>query len=137
MYNLFADIIAIIHILFVFFVMFGVLLALRWPGVVWAHAPAVVWGLIVEFAGLVCPLTPLENRLRAVSGEAGYTEDFVSHWLTAVLYPNFLTRNLQIVLGGSLLLLNISLYAYVWKKKSDRRAMKMIGCTGKPAGLHR
>ena len=116
-YNLLADLVALVHMLFVLFVMFGALFALRWPGAIWVHAPAVLWGLIVEFADLVCPLTPLEIRLRTISAEAGYGEDFVSHWLSAVLYPEYLTPNLRFFLGGSLLLLNIGLYVNVWRKK--------------------
>jgi Protein of Unknown function (DUF2784) len=120
-YSVLADIIALVHILFVLFVMFGALFAIRWPGVIWVHGPALIWGVIVEFADLVCPLTPLEIRLRVLAGEAGYGEDFLSHWLFNVLYPDFLTRDLRFALGGSLLLLNVGLYAYVWRKKLDRQ----------------
>ncbi len=120
-YRLLADIIAMVHIFFVLFVMFGALFALRWPGALWMHGPALIWGLIVEFADLVCPLTPLENRLHLLAGEAGYRQDFLSHWLLTVLYPDFITRDFRFALGGSLLLLNFGLYAYVWRKKFDRR----------------
>ena len=111
-YGLFADVIVLVHLLFVLFVMFGVLFALRWPGIIWMHGPALIWGLIVEFADLTCPLTPLENRLRVAAGEAGSREDFLSQWLVPVLYPEFLTRDLQFFLGGSLLFMNMGLYAY-------------------------
>jgi hypothetical protein len=134
-YGLLADVIALVHILFVLFVMFGALFALRWPRAIWVHAPALIWGFIVEFGNLVCPLTPLETRLRVLSGEAGYRESFLSHWLMTVLYPDFLTRDLQVVLGGSLLLLNIGLYAYVWRKKLARRSTKN-SLYGDPAGPH-
>jgi hypothetical protein len=94
-YGLFADVIVLVHLLFVLFVMFGVLFALRWPGTIWVHGPALIWGLVVEFADLTCPLTPLENRLRVAAGEAGSREDFLSQWLVTVLYPEFLTRDLS------------------------------------------
>ena len=122
-YILLADAVALLHALFVLFVIFGALLALRWPRAIWAHAPALGWGLLVECTGLICPLTPLENRLRVQGGEAGYTEDFLSHCLLSILYPEFLTRELQFVLGGFLLLLNLSLYAWIWRKSLAR-------CTG-------
>ena len=115
-YQLYADSIAFIHLLFVLFVMFGSLLLLRWPRVIWLHLPALAWGLIVEFSGAICPLTPLESRLRAMAGETGYTDDFLSRWLLTVLYPEQLTRGLQIALGTSLLVLNLSLYVWIWKK---------------------
>lgn len=138
-YGLFADVIVLVHLLFVLFVMFGVLFALRWPGAIWMHAPALIWGLIVEFADLTCPLTPLENRLRVAAGEAGSREDFLSQWLVTVLYPEFLTRDLQFFLGGSLLFMNMGLYAYVLRKRSNRRPKKRevaYPSTGDPAGRH-
>ena len=115
-YALFADAIAFIHSLFVLFVMFGSLLVLRWPRATWLHLPALVWGLIVEFSGAICPLTPLESRFRLLGNESGYSEDFLSHWLLTVLYPESLTRGLQTALGVLLLLLNLSLYGWIWRK---------------------
>jgi hypothetical protein len=114
-YVLLADAIVFIHALFVLFVMFGAFLVLRWPRVLWLHLPALLWGLFVEFSGAVCPLTPLELRLRILAGESGHREDFLSHWLLTAMYPESLTRGLQIVLGLVLLVLNLSLYAWIWK----------------------
>lgn len=119
-YALLADGIALIHALFVLFVMFGSLLVLRWPRAIWLHLPALVWGLFVEFSGAICPLTPLEFRFRVLGGESGYSEDFLSHWLLTVLYPESLTRGLQIALGSSLLVLNLSLYTWIWRKSRRR-----------------
>lgn len=119
-YVLLADAVAIVHVLFVLFVMFGALLVLRWPRAVGIHAPALVWGLIVECSGTTCPLTPLENRLRRLGGESGYSEDFLSHWLLMILYPASLTRSVQFVLGASLLLLNLGLYLWIWRRRLHR-----------------
>jgi len=119
-YALAADAIALVHALFILFAMFGSLLVLRWPRAVWLHVPAVLWGLIVEFSGATCPLTPLESRFRVLQGEMGDSRDFVSRWLLTVLYPESLTRGLQIALGTALLLLNVSLYAWVWRKRQQR-----------------
>jgi uncharacterized protein DUF2784 len=113
LYVVLADLIAIVHALFVLFVIFGSLFVLRWPRAAWLHGPALAWGLAVECVGTTCPLTPLESRLRALGGESGYNEDFLSHWLLTLLYPEFLTRGLQISLGASLLMLNACLYAWI------------------------
>jgi hypothetical protein len=123
-YVLLADAVMLVHFAFVLFVVFGSLLVLRWPWVVWLQAPALIWGLIVETAGLGCPLTPLENRLRLLGGESGYTEGFISHWLLMVLYPDFLTRSLQIVLGTSLLALNGCLYGWILARHRNRRGTR-------------
>jgi hypothetical protein len=120
-YVLLADTVMLIHLAFVLFVTFGSLFVLRWPSVAWIHLPALLWGLIVEMAGLVCPLTPVESRLRIMGGESGYTDDFISHWLLMVLYPDVLTRGLQIALGTSLLALNCCLYAWIFIRNGNRR----------------
>jgi hypothetical protein len=116
-YVLLADAVALVHALFVLFVVCGSILVLWWPRAVWVHAPAVVWGVLVECAGMTCPLTPLENRLRLLGGDAGYDQDFLSRWLLMILYPSSLTRELQIALGASLLLFNIGLYAWILRRR--------------------
>jgi hypothetical protein len=64
-----ADVVVVIHLLFIGFVGGGVFLAWRWPRIIWAHIPAVVYGALVEFAGFTCPLTLLENDLRRHAGD--------------------------------------------------------------------
>jgi hypothetical protein len=115
-YVVLADALALVHVLFVLFVVFGSLFVLRWARAAWLHGPALAWGLIVEFSGVTCPLTPLESRLRTLGGESGYSEGFVSHWLLTVLYPESLTRGLQIALGASLLLLNLGIYVWIARR---------------------
>lgn len=95
-----AELIVAVHFAFVVFVVLGGLLALRWPRAAWIHLPAVIWGVLIEFTGWICPLTPLENRLRRASGEAGYQGDFIAHYILPVLYPDGLTRTDQLMLGG-------------------------------------
>ena len=108
-----ADVIVLLHFAFVAFVVLGGLLALRWPRVAWLHVPAVIWGALIEFTGWICPLTPLENRLRRASGEAGNERDFIAQYILPVLYPDGLTRRDQLVLGGVALSVNVAIYALV------------------------
>ena len=115
-YGLLADFVLVAHAGFVLFAAFGGLLALRWRGVVWVHLPAVAWGGYVEVAGRVCPLTPLENRLRAAAGEAGYEGGFVEHYLLPVLYPGALTPAVQLALGLTVILINAGIYAAVLRR---------------------
>ena len=120
-----ADAIVALHFAFVVFVVLGGLLVLRWPRVVWLHVPAVVWGALVEFTGWICPLTPLENRLRRAAGETAYQGDFIAHHILPVLYPNGLTRTDQLVLGGAALALNAVIYGFAFVRRR-RRAGKDI-----------
>ena len=109
-YRLLADLVVIIHLGFVVFVVAGGFLLRRWPKVIWAHIPAAIWGVLIEFAGWVCPLTPLEKSLRTKGGEAGYQGDFIDHYILPVLYPGGLSRNIQLLLG--LFALGVNLFAY-------------------------
>jgi hypothetical protein len=109
-----ADLVLLAHLAFVLFVALGGLLALRWRHVPWVHLPAVAWGVLIEISGGICPLTPLENRLRAAAGEARYEESFIEHYILPVLYPAALTRETQFVLAAFLVSLNLVVYVAVW-----------------------
>ena len=113
LYQLLADIVVVLHLAFVGFVVLGGLLALRWRRAAWVHLPAAVWGAWVEFAGRVCPLTPLENWLRRQGGRPGYSASFVEHYVIPILYPAALTRELQWVLGGAVITVNTAVYAVI------------------------
>jgi Protein of Unknown function (DUF2784) len=99
MLNVLADFIVFLHVGFVLFVVLGGLLVLRWPPVAWVHVPAAAWGTIVELTGWICPLTPLENWLRQQGGTHAYTGDFVARYVVPALYPEGLTREIQLLLG--------------------------------------
>ncbi|MEJ7758075.1 MAG: DUF2784 domain-containing protein [Gemmatimonadaceae bacterium] len=109
-YRWLADAVVILHVGFVIFVMVGGFLLMRWPKLVYVHVPAAVWGVLIEFAGWTCPLTPLENSFRARGGQAGYAGGFIDHYLIPILYPAGLSRNIQWVLG--LLALGVNVLAY-------------------------
>jgi hypothetical protein len=117
---LFADLIVALHLAFVAFVLLGGLLVLRWPAVRWVHLPAAAWGTWVELAGWVCPLTPLENWLRARGGGPGYTSTFVEHYLIPLLYPASLTPEIQWSLAALVFLVNAAIYATVLRRRSLR-----------------
>jgi len=108
-----ADLVVTGHLGYILFVFLGGLLALRWPRTAWVHIPAAAWGMLVEFGNYYCPLTPLENRLRQAGGEAGYSGGFVEHYLLPVIYPDGLTRELQLALGLAVLLINLAVYGIV------------------------
>ena len=116
MYPLLADLVLIIHLAFVVFVLCGGLLVLKWRWIAWLHLPAVMWGSVIEFSGWICPLTPLENGLREQAGQASYRSDFIAHYLLPVLYPDDLTREVQLILGTVVLAINISVYAWLWRR---------------------
>lgn len=115
-----ADVLVIVHLLFVAFVVAGGFLLARWPRLVWLHLPAAAWGAYIEFSGGICPLTPLENRLRVLGGGSAYSGDFVERYVLPILYPGYLTLPLQQVLGGVVVGVNLVAYglAYAaWRRR--------------------
>lgn len=114
---LLADGVVVLHVAFVAFAVLGGVLALRWPRVACAHVPAAVWAALVEFAGWVCPLTPLEQWLRGRTGATDCGESFIDRHLLPVLYPDWLTRPTQIALGVFVVAVNLAIYAVVLRRR--------------------
>jgi hypothetical protein len=119
-YRALAELILALHLVFVLFVVLGGLLVLRWPRTAWLHIPAAIWGVLIEYTGWICPLTPLENSLRERGGEAGYSGGFIEHYIQPLLYPAGLTRSTQVVLGSVVLLLNLAAYTIALSRRRRR-----------------
>jgi hypothetical protein len=120
-YRLLADAVLVVHLAFIVFVVLGGLLVLRWPRIAWLHLPAVAWGAWIEFAGRICPLTPLESGLRERSGGGAYRGGFIEHYVTALIYPDGLDRRQQVVLGAFVLVLNAAIYAWLIARRRSRQ----------------
>jgi hypothetical protein len=116
-YRFAAELVILVHFAFVAFVVLGAVLVVFRPWVAFVHVPAVIWGAATELLGIVCPLTPLEQRLWRLAGETGYAGDFLDHYLTSILYPTGLTRTVQIGLGSALIALNLGLYAWALARR--------------------
>ncbi len=121
-YLIAADSVVVLHFAFVCFVVVGGLGGLWRPKVIWLHFPALLWGVLIEFSGWICPLTPLENFLRQKSGGAGYAGGFIEHLVTPLLYPEGLTRTVQLFLGVAVLILNGIIYWAVIRRHRLNRS---------------
>ena len=105
-----ADFLVLVHMIFILYVVVGGILAFKWRWTIWMHLPCALYGVLIEFWGWVCPLTPLENDLRKAAGQAGYQGGFVEHYILPVVYPTALTRSVQIVLGLLVIAVNACVY---------------------------
>jgi hypothetical protein len=91
-----ADALLLLHVLFVAFVVIGLLLifagkARRWPWVRnrWfrvLHLLAISVVVIQSWFGMICPLTTLEMAFRSRAGDSQYVGSFMVHWLETILY---------------------------------------------------
>jgi hypothetical protein len=116
LYRVLADLVVLAHLAFIVFALLGGSLALHWRWMPWAHLPAALWGVLVEFFGWFCPLTPLENSLRLASGTVGYSGGFIEHYIIPIIYPAELTREVQMLLGLVVLAVNLAIYLMVWHR---------------------
>jgi hypothetical protein len=120
-YQLAADAVVFLHLVFILFVVLGGVLVLRWRWLMILHLPAVTWGAVVELLHLYCPLTPLENALRERAGAQGYRGDFIEHYLVPLIYPSGLTPQIQVWLGVTVVLINLGGYGALairgWRRR--------------------
>jgi len=114
-YRLLADLVVILHGAFVLFAVLGGLLVIRRLRWAWLHVPALLWAAWIEFSSGICPLTPLENWLLDRGGLTVYRGDFLDRTLMPLLYPDELTREIQVLLGTLVLILNAAIYAAAWR----------------------
>jgi len=116
MFQFLADAVLALHLAFILFVCLGALLALKWRWIPWLQLPAAAWGVFVEASGTLCPLTSIENAMRVRAGERAYGNDCIGHYLSAVIYPDGLTRHIQWMLGAIVVALNLAVYAWLLRK---------------------
>ncbi|HEX2251318.1 MAG TPA: DUF2784 domain-containing protein [Gemmatimonadales bacterium] len=116
-----ADVVVVAHFIFVLFVVFGGLLVLRWPKLAYVHLPVAAYGALIELVGWICPLTPLEKRLREQAGLEGYEGGFVEHYILPVLYPSGLNRAVQLVLGALVIGINVVIYGLIIRRRRSLR----------------
>lgn len=126
LYRILADLVVLLHLFFIIFAVTGSFAAYLWTWrLVLLHLPAAIWGIYIEFSGNICPLTPLENHFRQLAGQEGYSAGFVDHYLVPIIYPVGLTREIQIVLGLCVLVVNLVVYALILRRIGAKRPRKI------------
>lgn len=111
----------VVHLLFILFVVAGGFLARkkRWIRII--HLFAVAWAVYVELSpGLICPLTDLENYFAYRAGLATYEGDFMTKYLVPIIYQDNLTPNIQMILAGIVIMINIIAYWLLLRPGSSK-----------------
>ena len=121
LWRLLADGVLVLHLVFIGFAVLGGLWTWYWRPAMLLHLPALAWAAWVEFQGWICPLTPLENRLRAAGGAAGYEGSFIEQYLLPLIYPAAPTPSIQLLLGSILVAFNAIVYLLGFMRKRKRR----------------
>ena len=113
MYEFLATLTLIVHFLFIIFVVFGGLLFFIKAWTLYFHIPAFLYGAYMEFTQTICPLTYLENYLLTKANLTTYSTSFIQNYLFPIIYPVNLTKDIQINLAISLIVLNAVIYGVV------------------------
>ena len=116
MYELAANLTLIIHFAFILFVIFGALLFFITTKIIFIHIPAFIWGSYIELTHSICPLTYLENWFLHKANLTTYSESFIQNYLVPIVYPMNLTKDLQLYLGITLIVINIVFYVFIYNK---------------------
>jgi hypothetical protein len=116
LYSLVADAILVTHVLFVAFVVLGLILIFAGKFLSWlwvrnpwfrvTHLLAVGIVVLQSWFGVICPLTIWEMDLRSQAGETLYDGSFITHWLNELLYyraPSWVFVVCYTVFGGLVL----------------------------------
>ena len=115
MYEFFANLTLIAHLIFILFVIFGGLFFFVFSKIIYIHFPALLWGIYIELTNSVCPLTYLENWFLYKGELSTYSNDFINNYLFPIIYPESLTAEIQIYLGILLIVINILIYRFIYK----------------------
>lgn len=121
MYEIAADLTLIIHFAFIIFVIFGALLFFVSRKIIYAHVPALIWGIYIELTHSVCPLTYLENWFLNKAKLTTYSEGFIQNYLVPIVYPSNLTNNLQTYLAIVLIIANVVIYGLIISKQKKTK----------------
>ena len=116
MYEIAANLILLVHFIFILFVVFGALLFFASAKIIFIHMPAFIWGCYIELTNSVCPLTYLENWFLHKANLTTYSVGFIQNYLVPIVYPVSLTKDLQTYLGIALIVINVVFYSFIFNK---------------------
>ena len=116
MFDLAANIVFWIHILFIVFVTFGSFLLLKKKTIIFFHFPALCWAFYAILTRTVCPSTYLERWLLIQANRDDFSSSFINHYLVPIVYPKEISHEQLMILAGFLILINFGIYLLVAKK---------------------
>jgi hypothetical protein len=115
-YGVLADLVTLLHFLWIVFVIFGILLVFKKSKFAWVHLGSLLFSLLLNILGWYCPLTYLEQYLRGQGGSAGYAGSFIAHYLEPVIYPR--VSETAVRAGGIVfVVVNLAIYGNLVKKR--------------------
>jgi len=87
LYRLVGDAVILLHFLWILFILFGLLIGIKYGRLIWVHLGGLVFTLILNIGGWFCPLTYLENYLYSLyNPRLTYPGSFIGQSLQKLIY---------------------------------------------------
>ena len=114
-YPFIANLVIVLHFLWILFLIFGFYFILRGSRIAYVHASGLLFSLVLNLMGWYCPLTYLENHLNSVdrtvvSGD----KSFMERTLEKVIYPDV---DEALIRKGEIIFVVMNGIAYAWAGK--------------------
>ena len=98
-YRMLADLVVVVHLVYLAFVAVGGALAWRWRRLIWPHLVASAVALVSVTVGFDCPLTNAEKSLRRLAGDHPYEGGFIDHYIVGTVFPRGYDRIVQVAVA--------------------------------------
>jgi len=109
-FRVLADIVVLVHFLWIVFLIFGAFPGIRIRAVKIVHLAALAFAFVIQVFGWYCPLTHLEIWLRNRHDQGlSYAGSFIIHYVEKVVYLD-VSFNLIFVLTIILIVVNLVIY---------------------------
>lgn len=109
-YGILADLLVLLHFIWILFLLVGVVFALMGSRLAWVHLGGLVFSFFLNLFGWYCPLTYLENYLYSMKeAHTAYTSSFLAHYLEKIVYPDLPEKSIRL---GEILFVVVNLMVY-------------------------
>lgn len=118
-YKLLADLVVVVHFLWIAFLAFGAVAGVRWKAARVLHQVGLAFALLIGLCGWYCPLTYVEIWLRHLD-EPGlqYGESFIVRYLGRIVYPEIPAEVVVLLTILAILLNGIIYIRYIRARRS-------------------
>ena len=117
-YKILADVVVLIHFLWILFLIFGAFAGIRNKTIKIIHISGLVFAFVIQIFGWYCPLTDLEVWLRSKHDPSlAYAGSFIIHYVEGVIYIEI---SPWLIFALTLLLIGFNTWFYLGKKSRQR-----------------
>jgi hypothetical protein len=118
-YQWLVNVILTAHFVYLAYVVLGGFLAWRWTKMIVPHLIASVWGVLIVFNLVACPLTIAEVWARRLAGDDPVSGGFINRYVTNVIYPGRYLVEVRVAVALVVLISYVGVYL-CWRARRQR-----------------